>query len=87
MERPLFEDTPLEIERLMLARLRQMSPAQRAHMVGELTRSAQMMALAGLRQKYPQASERELRLRMAIRQYGEDLVRKLCAKTGEVFPE
>jgi hypothetical protein len=69
-------DTSEEIERLLFERYRQMSPRDKVRMVMKLNRAVEAMALAGLRQQYPDATERELRLRLAARLYGRELVLK-----------
>lgn len=53
-----------------------MEPRDKVRMVMALNRSVEAMALAGLRLRYPDASERELRLRFAARRYGRELVLK-----------
>ena len=73
---PLALDTSAEIERLQVERWRQMSPATKAALVSGLTQASYEMSLAGLRQRYPEASSRELFLRLAVLTLGTDLARK-----------
>ena len=73
-------DTSAEIERLQIERWRQMSPESKAALVSGLTQAASELALAGLKQRYPDASPRELFLRMAILTLGPDLA-------GKAYPE
>jgi hypothetical protein len=47
------------------------------HMLAQLNASAQMVALAGLRARYPTAEEAELRRRLADLILGEDLAGKV----------
>lgn len=61
------EDTSPEIEAMLVARYREMTPAQRAAKVASLTASAHAVALAGLRLAHPDATDRELQLRLAAR--------------------
>ncbi len=61
----LAQDTPPEIEAILIEGFRRMSPAQKLNRVGELTRAVQQMALARLTQQYPDDTERERRLRLA----------------------
>jgi hypothetical protein len=68
-------DTSPEIERLQIERWRQMSPDSKA-LVSGLTRTTSEFALAGLRQRYPEASSRELFLRLAMLTLGPDLARR-----------
>ena len=51
-----------------------MSPAEKAAGVRAIALAVNALALAGLCQQYPSASESELQLRLAIRRLGEDLV-------------
>ena len=55
---------------------RQMSPAQKGRAFRDITLAANTFTLAGLRQRHPNADERELWLRLAVLRIGEDLVAK-----------
>lgn len=72
------DDTPPEVEAQMLARYRRMTPAQKAAKVASLTASAHAVALAGLREAHPHATERELKLRLAMRYIDHDLLERAC---------
>jgi hypothetical protein len=69
-------DTPADVERLQIRRRQQMSPAEKAAIVSGLTQAAYELALAGVRQRWPDASPREHFLRLAIVTLGSDLARK-----------
>jgi hypothetical protein len=69
-------DTSAEIERLQIERWWQMSPDSKAALVSGLTQATSELALAGLKQRYPDASPRELFLRMAMLTLGPELARK-----------
>ena len=69
-------DTSAEIERLQIERWRQMSPESKAALVSGLTQATSELALAGLKQRYPDASPRELFLRLAMLTLGPELARK-----------
>lgn len=71
---PQSPDTSEAVDRLVFERYRQMQPREKVRMVMELNRTVEAMALAGLRMRHPDASERELRLRLAARRYGRELV-------------
>lgn len=58
-------DTSVEAERILVHRYRMMSPDDKLRMVRQLSRTSQELALAGLRRRYPQASARDLSLRLA----------------------
>ena len=73
----LFSDTHPKMEALQIQLLRQASPTQKMNMLAQLNASARMLALAGLRSRYPQAAEAELRRRLADLLLGEELAKKV----------
>jgi hypothetical protein len=73
---PQPADTREEVERRMFERYRQMTPAQKVQMMSVINAAVDAFELAGLRRKYPDDTERELRLRLAARRYGRELVIK-----------
>jgi hypothetical protein len=58
-------DTPANIQEMLIAGYRKMSPQQKLERVGELTKAVQQLALARIRKQYGELSEREQRLRLA----------------------
>ncbi len=73
----LFSDTHPKMEALQIRLWRQASPTRKMQMVAQLNTSARMLALTGLRSQYPQASEAELRRRLAGLLLGDELARKV----------
>jgi hypothetical protein len=71
--KPLAADTPVEVEDRQIEAWRRMSTAEKAALVAGLTNAALEMTKAGLRERYPEASERELFLRLAVLTLGTDL--------------
>lgn len=67
MVRPQSPDTSLALEEKLFARYRRMSAEEKLQHIGALGRLAEELALAGLRAKYPEASEEECRLRLVSR--------------------
>jgi hypothetical protein len=63
----LFDDTPLEVERILVAGYRRMSAAQKTARVRDLNWTLQHLALAELRARHPDDDEWTLRLRLAAR--------------------
>jgi len=61
-------------EELQLELYRRMSPVEKARRVSDLTVGACRMAMAGLRQRHPAASEAELLLRLAVLRLGDETV-------------
>lgn len=54
-----------------------MTPQQRGEIFTALTLAVQDLAIAGLRLQYPNASDDELRLRLAARRLGSEVVRRV----------
>lgn len=71
-----FSDTTPEAEAVLLALLRQASPWRKLEMVGEMNAAVRLLALQGLRHRFPQAGEAELRRRLADLLLGPDLAEK-----------
>jgi hypothetical protein len=67
-------DTSREADAFRFERYARMSPAEKARRATELTRTACMLARAGLRDRYPTADETELLLRLAVLRLGAELV-------------
>ncbi len=63
--RPQSRDTSEAADRLLMDAYRRMPPWEKARRVSDLTRACQELALAGIRERHPDADERELRLRLA----------------------
>jgi hypothetical protein len=74
---PYDSDTRPEMEALQIHLLRQASPAQKMAMLASLNAAARTVALAGLRLRFPAASEAELQRRLADLLLGEELARKV----------
>lgn len=75
MSTPPSDTTP-EAREVQLRLLRRLSIAERAQRVSDLTLTANMLALEGLRARHPDATERELFLRLAVARLGPDLVER-----------
>jgi hypothetical protein len=58
-------DTTAAVEQIVVEGWRSMSPAEKVRVVRELTSTARRFSLAGIRRRHPEASEREVRLRLA----------------------
>ena len=67
-------DTTREIEEMLFAAYRRMSSSEKLSHMGALARMVEAVACAGLRERYPEADEREIRLRLAARQYPRELM-------------
>ncbi len=62
---PLSSDTSQEMEEAYFSILRKASPGERMLMAARTTARVNLFAAAGLRERYPEAGERELFLRLA----------------------
>jgi len=78
----LFSDTHPKMEALQIKLWRQASPTKKMNMLGQLNASARLLALTGLRSQYPNATEAELRRRLAGLIHGEELACKVYGEIG-----
>jgi hypothetical protein len=72
--RPL--DTSPEAWKVYLDIHRRMSPAEKIRQAMSMTKTGHLLAEAGLRRRFPDASDREIFLRRVRLTLGEDLFRK-----------
>jgi hypothetical protein len=70
-------DTSPEAWKVLMDLMRKMSPEEKLHRTFEFSALVRGFAEAGLRQKYPNASDREIFLRLARRNLGADLYGKV----------
>ncbi len=82
----LSADTTAEIEDRQIEAWRRLSPAERLRLVSETTRAVTNLALAGIRRRHPDASERECFLRLAAIRIGVDATRRIYPDAAE-FPD
>jgi predicted component of type VI protein secretion system len=73
----LSSDTHPRMEALQIELWRQATPTRKMEMLAQLNTSARALALMGLRSRYPQAKEAELRRRLAGLLLGEELASKV----------
>ena len=79
----LYSDTHPKMEALQIELLRQATPTRKMEMLAQLNTSACTLALLGLRSRYPQAREAELRRRLAALLLGEELASKVYRELRE----
>jgi hypothetical protein len=72
----LAEDTTPEAEGVLIRLLREATPARKIEMVESANRTARMLAMAGLRERFPGESEARLRRRLADLWFGPELAAK-----------
>jgi hypothetical protein len=73
----LAADSTAEIEQRQIAAWRRLSPAERLRLVSDTTRAVLDLSLAGIRRRYPEASERECFLRAAAIRIGVEATRRI----------
>ena len=69
-------DTTEDVERILMARYRNMAPWEKLAITRELSRASQVLALAGLRIRHPDADAGELRMRLASLRLSPDLMER-----------
>ncbi|MDL1910764.1 hypothetical protein FBQ81_08740 [Chloroflexi bacterium CFX6] len=78
----LYSDTHPKMEALQIQLWRLASPTRKMNMLAQLNASARLLAMAGLRSRYPNAGEAELRRRLAGLLLGDELSRKVYGEIG-----
>ncbi|MGH9938830.1 MAG: hypothetical protein ACREAM_21525 [Blastocatellia bacterium] len=72
----LSPDTSPEIEKILIEGYRKMPVWKKLQQVRELTQLVCQLAMNDIRRRYPQANEREVKLRLASRWLEPELMRK-----------
>ena len=78
----LYADTHPKMEALQIQLWRQASPTQKMNMLAQLNASARRLALTGLRARHPQATETELRRKLADLLLGEETAGRLFGEAS-----
>jgi hypothetical protein len=78
----IYSDTHPKMEDLQIKLLREAPAWRKMEMLVSLNATAQELALAGLRRRYPDANPSELRRRLADILLGHDLALKVYGKPG-----
>ncbi|MCC7126515.1 MAG: hypothetical protein IT178_16820 [Acidobacteria bacterium] len=86
MKRPLASDTDPEIEARQIDAWRRMTPEEKWHIVEAMNQTVRELALAGIRDRFPNASPREQFLRLAQLRLGDDLAREVYPELDEIDP-
>jgi hypothetical protein len=73
----LFPDTRPEAEAVLVRLLREAPSWRKLEMVDQLNQSVKLLALTGLKTRYPHENESQLRRRLADLILGEELARKV----------
>ncbi|MFH0938732.1 MAG: hypothetical protein V1899_05565 [Planctomycetota bacterium] len=75
--KPLLPDTHPEAEKVLIALLRKTPAWQKCQQVSSMIHACRQLSLVGLRIRYPDASEKELRRRLAALWLPRELVIKV----------
>lgn len=73
----LSADTPFDVEQRQIEAWRRLSSEERLRLVSHTTRAVLDLSLAGVRRRYPDASERECFLRAAAIRLGVETTRRI----------
>jgi hypothetical protein len=72
----LSRDTDADAEARQIAAWRAMTPAALARLVDEASQAVRDLAMAGLKARYPGATDRELTIRFAALTVGDELAER-----------
>ncbi len=79
----VFPDTPPETEHVLFTLLRDIPPWRKLEMVAQLNQAGRELALAGLRMRYPAATQDELHRRLADILLGAELAARVYGPVPE----
>jgi hypothetical protein len=71
-------DTAPDIERRRLAAARNTPKARKLEMAADMSQAVRELSVAGLRHRFPDADEREIRSRLAQMLFDPETARRLC---------
>lgn len=74
MPTALPADTSVEARRVQVEIWRSMSPTQKAELIDRLSAEIRELALVGIRQRHPEATEQEQQRHLAVLLHGPDVV-------------
>jgi hypothetical protein len=77
MAMEIYSDTRPEAVQIKLNLLRQASPARKLALLGEMNQTVKLLALAGLKSRYPDETPEQLRRRLADLLLGPELALKV----------
>ena len=78
-----LSDTSPEVEAILIDLLRQAPAWRKFIMVGELNATVKQFSLAGIRERHPNATEREIKRHLADLLLGEDLAAAVYGEWDE----
>ena len=84
---PQASDTSEAIDRLVFDGLRAMSPAERLRLAAKASLAVERLSIAGLRTRFPDADEEELRRRAGVLRLGPALTRQAFGPAADAWIE
>jgi hypothetical protein len=60
----------------MVARWAEMTPTEKLQIVQDLNESVAALAIAGIRDRHPGATDHEVKMRLGVLRYGDELMRR-----------
>jgi hypothetical protein len=78
-----LSDTSPEVEAILIDLLRQAPAWRKFKMVGDLNATVKEFALVGIRERYPYATEREIKRHLADLLLGEDMAARVYGAWDE----
>ena len=82
---PQSSDTVEAVDRAMFDGIRKMTPLQRLQIASRASRALHRLSVAGLRQRYPDASEEELFRRAGALRLGREFVLKVYGPEAKAW--
>jgi hypothetical protein len=86
MTTPFADDTNADVKRRQIEDWRSMTSLEKAALISGLSRAVFDLAMAGVRQRYPQASPREHAIRLAVLTLGRDLAKQAYPEIEQLEP-
>jgi len=77
---PISPDTSPEAEKVLFDLLAKKSAAEKLEMVCQMSATMRTLAMSGLRDRHPNDTELELKIRLAELLYGADIAAKIAEK-------
>jgi hypothetical protein len=74
--RPQASDTTRAVDEFVFDGLRRMSPAERLQLAAAASMAVERLSIAGLRERFPDATDEELRWRAGAIRLGAELTRR-----------
>ena len=81
----IFSDTDPAVEQLLIDLMRKKTATEKLEMVGQLNASLRVLTLSGVRERYPEALEVEIKYKLAEVLFGSELAQKIVCHKSELF--